>query len=137
MIRLWGLVGAILIGYHVAEHRRDVATAELEARLRRARARLHAVLSAAKRIRGERDSARAAHQADMDFVRDIEKHGHTILTVDHVAYLRSERDRAAQADVEKLRLRGALELIADGCEVPQRIAVEALSREEDVSCAMN
>lgn len=134
----WGLVGALLIAYHVAETRRAAGAAAMDERLRRARGRVRAVVGVARRIRDERDEARSDLEADRDWMRNIESHGLTVLDVKHLAGLRADSARVASADEEARTLRCALELIADGCEVPQQIAVEALERGgEEASCRAN
>jgi hypothetical protein len=132
-----GAIGALLLAYHVAETRRAAGAAEMDERLRRARGRVRTVIGAARRFRDERDEARAGFNGAVDYVANIKAHGLTILRIADVDHLRSERDRAAAADAEACQLRVALELIADGCDVPQRIAVEALGRGEEESCSAN
>jgi hypothetical protein len=129
------LLGAALIAYHVAETRRDASTAVLEARARRMRARLVRIIATAKRFRGERDAARAKVVEQADFVREIDKHGLTILRVEDHRHLRAECDRAAVVGAEARHLRGALERIAGGCEAPQRLAVQALESAVEDVCA--
>jgi hypothetical protein len=133
----WGVVGALLLAYHVAETRRAASAAAMDDRLRRARSRVRVVAGIAKRLRDERDEARAGLAAAVEYVANIKDHGLTILRIADVDHLRAERDRATAADAEACQLRGALELIANGCEVPQRIAVEALARGEEESCRAN
>ncbi|MGK3994990.1 hypothetical protein [Sorangium sp. So ce1024] len=129
----WGIIGGLLLAYHVAETRREAA----EERLRRARARLGAVISIARRIRGERDEARAQRDEGVEYVSRIEDHGLRILRIEDHDHLRAERDRAAVVTAELVQMRTALELIADGCEAPQQLAVEALGGAEEATCEAN
>lgn len=129
----WGIVGGLLLAYHVAETRREAA----EERLRRARARLGTVIGIARRIRGERDEARVQRDEGVEYVSRIEEHGLRILRIEDHDHLRAERDRAVAVTAELVEMRTALELIANGCEAPERLAADALGSAEEATCEAN
>lgn len=144
----WLIIGAaaIVCGIRSVEPQRPP-------RLRWLRARWIAALVDARRFRLERAEHVACLLREQQLRRDLDAANAQleraekilqnrsdevmVLARSHVAYLRARGELADEMIERIAMMRTALELIADGCELPQAIAADALELGKEESCELN